>query len=113
MKSAERPAPPTFPAKGVLALESGASPENATIEFIPKNGSKSLSGRGSADAAGNFELTTPYPDRQLPGLAEGTYRAVVMMPLRQDRTGGERYELKQEFVVGPSENSFTITVPEN
>ena len=110
-KASEREAPPIYPVTGTLVLESGANPEHATIEFVPQDGSKALSALGIADAEGKFTLSVPYPDRQLPGAAAGVYRAVVMMPLKPDRSVGERYELQQEFVVEPQSNHFELVVP--
>jgi hypothetical protein len=108
---ADRPAPATFPVVGTLTLPVDLDPTNATIELVPIDGSKELSAMGIADGQGRFTLSVPYPDRPLPGAPEGPYRAVVMLPLQLDRSGGQRYELNQEFVVQPGENNFEVIVP--
>lgn len=110
-RQSERPAPETFPVTGTVTSQGNLSIEHAIVEFVPNSGDKTLSALGTADATGKFSLAIPYPDRKIPGAPAGVYRVTVMLPLNPDRTGGQRYELPDEYVVEPRENDFTLKLP--
>jgi hypothetical protein len=107
----ERPAPDTFPVTGTVIAPDNLSVKHATVEFTPSSGDKTLSALGTVDATGKFRLAVVNPDRNIPGAPTGVYRVTITLPLNPDRTGGQRYELPDNFNVKPRENEFTLELP--
>jgi hypothetical protein len=103
--------PATFPVTGKVIGPNGRPVVGAQVQFKPNSSPAEMQSSGLADANGAFTLSLLFREQKVPGAIEGPHRVVVYMPLNTDRSGGDRFEIEQTFVVEPRENAFTVTLP--
>jgi|SRR5947209_409262 len=73
--------PSLVPVSGTVALD-GQPLANATVTFIPKDGTPGFGGVGRTDAAGKYKLLGSRDDA--PGVPPGEYRVVIGKRLMPD-----------------------------
>jgi hypothetical protein len=106
-EKAPRPALATHPVTGVV-VTTGKMPVGGCVQFEPTKNGQTYVAQGVIDEQGRFALQVPYVDRVLPGATEGPHSVRVLFPLNQ---GALIVPIDGSFVVRPSENEFTIQIP--
>lgn len=106
-EKAPRPALATHPVTGVV-VTTGKLPVGGCVQFEPTKNGQAYVAQGVIDEQGRFSLQVPYVDRVLPGATEGPHSVRILFPLNQ---GAAIVPIEGSFVVRPSDNEFTIQIP--
>ena len=102
-------APPvTFPVSGKVMIGSRPAPAGTLVQFEPKN--RNLRAQGVVGVEGNFSLFVISHSERFEGATAGIHRAMVVLPLTQDRKGGERITVDGIYVVEPRPTEFVLRI---
>jgi hypothetical protein len=102
--------PQTHPARGKVVWEVGGAPASGAAVSFESATDANLNGRGNAAEDGSFSLFTIVGNRKIDGVAEGTYRATVVLSGTNQNV--QVIKITSPFKVEAGKpNEFTLTLP--